>query len=74
MMTMTIEYVDIDELKNVLPSQVTNDELVTLIYFIVALYVNDTEKAKLILAKTTYHVYDAFEDIRSYCNDGEILQ
>ena len=53
---MSIEYVDIDELKNVLPSQVTNDELITLIYFIVALYVNDTEKAKLILAKSTYHV------------------
>ena len=74
MMTMTIEYVDIDELKYVLPSQVTNDELITLIYFIVALYINDTDKAKFILAKSTQHVQDAFEDIRSYCNDGEILQ
>ena len=65
---------DIDILKDAIPKQITDDELVTLLYFIVAIYVNDTEKAKFILSKATFHVNDAFEDIRSYCNDGEIIQ
>jgi len=71
---MDVKNLNVFELRDVLPTEITDDELITLMYFVMALYINDSTKALRLLIKATEHVHDVFEDVRSYCNDGEIVQ